>query len=297
VHDGATLVVPDGSRILDEADLGGGPSVAATLIRFLGLLVAGVVACPICWELGMEQRPFHIPSVSGMPAQTIMVPYLPDPAFYLGLGLLFLPPAIYLVRGLCLARPGRLRDLARRARDRWRARLPVVSALAEAPEDNWIRVRGQVVAGAGFTSASGRANVVLAAYLGCVGGILNRGGRARVGWELHGVDFDLALESGEHATVRVDHATLLERPARFPASLATQRPLVSRRLDRAERGRRDQVASVYDERVLAPGDWVEVIGLVRREVDPAVEAGPRGVRLRSLLVSTASRRVLIAPAG
>jgi len=256
--------VPDGSRILDEADLGGGPSVAATLVRALGLLVAGIAACATCWYLGTSQRPFHIPAVSGMPATTIMIDYLPDPAFYLGLGLFFLPPAVYSLRGLFLARPARLLDLARWARDRWRARVPVVTTLAGAPEGRWIRVRGQVVAGAGFTSASGRANVVLASYLGCVGGIFNRGGRARAGWELHGVDFQLALESGEPVTVRVAHATLLGRPARFPGSLATQRPLASRRLDRAERGRRDQVASVYDERVLAPGDWVEVTGLVRR---------------------------------
>lgn len=291
MHDPLTLVVPERSRVLDEIELGGGPSVVAALVRSLGLLVAGIVACATCWQLGMGLTPFHIPPVSGMRAQTIMVPYLPDAAFYLGLGLLFLPPAIYLLRALFLIRPVQRLVLAR---DRRRARVPAVTTLAGAPEGRWIRVRGQVTAGAGFTSASGRPNVVLAAYLGTVSGLFSGGRRARVGWELHGVDFQLALEGGEQATVRVTRATWLDRPVRFPADLASRRPLASRQIGRAEPRRCDeQVACVYDERVLAPGDWVEVTGLVRREVDPAVEAGPRGVRLRTLLVSTAARRVLV----
>jgi len=287
MHGVAALVVPNGSRVLDAGDLGGGRSVPGTLVRFLALVMAGGGACAACWGLGTRQRPFYIPRVSGIPGGVIMVDYVPDPAWYLGLALLLLPAGIYLLRVLL--------DLVRRARDRWRMGLPLVATLGAVPEGRWVRVRGRVVAGSGFTSAGGQRNTVLAGYLGSVGGISDRGGVARYRWEVHGVDFQLALEQGEQAIVRVGNATLAECPARIPADLASQRPLASRAVVTTSQPHRDQVACVYREWVVTSGDWVEVMGLMRREVDPGYQADPRGVRLRPFLVSTQSRRLLIDP--
>ena len=287
----ATLVLPNGSRVLDERDLGCGRSVAGTLVRLLALVAAGVAACAACWTLGTRQRPFYIPRMSHIPGRVVMVDYLPDEALYLGLAFLLLPAGIYLLRVLLLGAP-RLLELARRARDHWQMRQPLVTRLGSVPEGRWVRVRGQVVGGSGFTSAGGQPHAVLASYLGSVGGISDRGGRAHYKWELHGIDFQLALEQGEEAIVRVSHATVVERPARIPPDLASQRPLASRAVA-TDHQHRDQVACVYRERVVRSGDWIEVMGLLRREVDPQYHADPRGVRLRPFLVSTQFRRLLI----
>jgi hypothetical protein len=156
------------------------------------------------------------------------------------------------------------------------AKHPVLPSLAGIAEGQWVRVRGHVLPGPSFISAGGRARVVLACYVGTLDSWRPslRGGRR---WELHGVDFSLATAAGERVLVKVAGARYLDRPALVPIARFERRPLAIRSAEGIE------VASVYDEDVVAFGDEVEVLGFLRRDIDPGAESGSRGAPLTAVL--------------
>jgi hypothetical protein len=190
------------------------------------------------------------------------------------LGVLFGPPlAFFAGRVVRFARAGFAAAAAFRM-----AKYPLSTRLAQTREGQWVRVRGQILPGPTFTSAGGKPRVVLACYVGTLASLRpSLGGDRR--WELHGIDFNIAAVGGERVRVRVAGARFLGRPSVVPVEWFERRPLASRNTDR----RGIEVASVYGEDVVAVGDEIEVLGFLRREIDPAAEAGFRGSPLTLVL--------------
>jgi hypothetical protein len=89
--------------------------------------------------------------------------------------------------------------------------------------------------------------------------------------------------------VSVAGARYLDRPSVVPNERFERRPLAAR--STGDRG--IEVASVYQEDVVAVGEEVEVLGFLRREVDPAAESGFRGVRPIPVLRSRSPWALLI----
>jgi hypothetical protein len=264
---------------------------------FVAMVVVGVVACAVAWALGSHEEILYLSGLSGIPPYRIVLHhFLPDTES-LGFVLFLLFPGGYLLAIFGPAVVRRTLHLWRASRDRRRWQLPLATTLDGAPDGRWVRVRGQVARGVGFTSAGGRSGVVIASCLGSVGDVADRRRRTRYFWELHGTDFRVTLERGEEVAIRVENATLLDRPARISAEVLGRRPFSPRVFDRGDappsRTQIPVVACVYDEQAIAAGDWVEVAGLLSRRVDPAAEAVPRGARLQPQLESTPSGRLLI----
>jgi hypothetical protein len=168
------------------------------------------------------------------------------------------------------------------------AKHPLSTSLATTSEGHWVRVRGHVLPGPSFTSAGGRTGAVLACYVGRLDR-LRPSLHATRRWELHGLDFSLAMAGGEQVRVSVASARYLDRPSVVPDERFLGRPLATSSTD--EGG--IQVASVYDEDVVAVGDEVEVLGFLRRELDPAAESGFRGPRPIPVLRSRSPWALLI----
>jgi hypothetical protein len=157
------------------------------------------------------------------------------------------------------------------------AKHPLSTTLVGAAEGQWVRVRGHVLPGPTFTSAGGRTRTVLACYLGVLDR-LRPSLRATRRWELHGVDFAIAMAGGERVRINVAGARYLDRPAVVPDERFTGRPLATSSSGDSTNENSLEVASVYQEEVVAVGDEVEVLGFLRREVDPDAESGFRGNR-------------------
>jgi hypothetical protein len=172
------------------------------------------------------------------------------------------------------------------------AKYPLSTSLEGASEGTWVRVRGHVLAGPTFTSAGGRTSVVLACYVGTLDR-MRPSLRATRRLELHGLDFSLAMAGGERVRVSVAGARYLDRPSVVPDERFERRPL-------AASGTGDgglEVASVYLEDVVAVGDEVEVLGFLRRELDPTAESGFRGARPIPVLRSRSPWALLIRRAA
>jgi hypothetical protein len=297
-------VAPAGSRALDRCDFGRRRSAVVVLAGFMAGVTIGMAACAACWSLGSRDIVWQAPWSSSS-SEAIMFRYLSPSMVLLGLVVFALFPVAQLLAVLVAPALRVSARLWRRSRDRRGWRLPLVTALTDVSDGQWVRVRGQVIRGGGFVSAAGRAGVVIASCFGSVGTIADRGQRTRYFWELHGADFRVALAHGEELSVRVENATLRDRPVRFPPALALQRPFAPRASAPAGAPVRPPargmvVAGLHDEQVVAAGDWVEVVGRLGRGVDPAAEVGPRGPRLHPLLESSASRRLsirVVAPAA
>jgi hypothetical protein len=246
MSDERALVAPARSQLLDRAGLEAERSVAERAVRYVlgvstGVLVATVAGVLSAWPVG---------------ALALLATIFGPPLAFLGR------------RTLRFVRAGFAATGAFRL-----AKHPVLTRFDGVGEGQWVRVRGHVLPGPGFVSAGGRPHTVLACYIGTLGRLRGSGLAARR-WELHGVDFSLALEGGERVRVRVAGARYLGRPSVVPVEWFERRPLSVRNTD----PQATEVASVYQEDVVAVGDEVEVLGFLRREVDTEAESAFRGAR-------------------
>jgi hypothetical protein len=285
------------SHLLDERDLGRPHRSWFGVLVVLAVLVTfGIVGYLACIQLGTGWQLTLWPERYGFFTRlALSAPkgwywewesYVTDGMEVAALLLLVSPATTYLLYVLSGVDP--VRRWHRREVDRRLAWAAVAVPLAAAREGQRVCLRGTVVAETrGFTTACGMPHAVLASYLGTVGGLGARSGRLWLRWELHGVDFALTLESGEQVGVRVAGGTLLPRPYRLRANLLRVRPYHARPLPGG------RVAAVYREQNVSPGDVVEVAGVLSSEIDTTVEAGPRGTRLRRLIVSRPGSRLTI----
>jgi hypothetical protein len=255
------LVSPGRSQLVDRSGIASDPPPGARVVRYvLGVTGGGLLASAAAM--------LSLPTVAVL---TTLVSF-------------FGPPVVFLTR-----RTARFVRASAAAAAAFRlAKCPPHTSLDGVAEGQWVRVQGHVLPGPGFTSAGGRPQSVLASYVGTLGPLRGSGPAFRR-WELHAVDFGLALDSGDRVRVRVDGARYLGRPAQVPRELFDRRPLAVRHTDR----KGFEVATVYDEDVVVVGDEVEVLGFLRRELDPTAEPGLRGVRPTATLGARPPWAVLI----
>jgi hypothetical protein len=171
------------------------------------------------------------------------------------------------------------------------ARAPLQASLAALAPGQRVRLVGVVLPGPSFTSAGERRDVVLAGYFRSLGGMRRRFSDASFRWELHGMDFTLALDTGAHVRVDVTHVRFLRERLRFDPSAVERRPLAV--FDREDDEQGPCVASVHAEETVAVGESVEVLGVLTREVDPLADAGPRSAKLVLVLRGTRRRPLLV----
>jgi hypothetical protein len=151
-----------------------------------------------------------------------------------------------------------------------------------------VKLRGRVRPGPTFESAGMRRSSVLACYAGTVDYITGRlsDGLERPWWETRGIDFVLDLPGNESVVVRVREAHLVQQPeelrALFWSHSRNGLPSPLRRQARPVR-RGTVTETIIGETNVGPGDDIEVLGIVDREVSPAAEASARGERLQPVL--------------
>jgi hypothetical protein len=174
-------------------------------------------------------------------------------------------------------------SLIRRALDR----TPGLRSLSGRARGDVVRIRGRVRSGPSFLSAGGRWSSVLAAYAGTVEYPRARAGRGAKGrrrgrgrtrrwarpWsELRGIDFVVDLPEGGSVVVATRDAYLLAPPeALLDAGSCRPLDVVTAPLGRVFRQGEAGTAieSVLAELVVAPGDEVEIYGVLDWEVTPA----------------------------
>ena len=243
------LVAPASSQLLDRSGIEMQRSLGSRVGRYLVTVVGGITAA----------------------IATMLVS--PTLGILAMLATLFGPPLVFFGRRFVrFVRAGFAATGAFRL-----AKHAVAARLGETAEGQWVRVRGHVLPGPSFTSAGGQPQVVLAWYLGTLGGLSMRSNVGRR--ELHGVDFTLAAPGGEFVRVRVAGARYLGSPTVVPLAWFEERPLHVRVTDDS----RGEVASIYREHVVAVGDELEVLGFLRREIDAGAASGFRGARPTQVL--------------
>jgi hypothetical protein len=162
-------------------------------------------------------------------------------------------------------------------------------------------VRGRVRPGPCFASAGGQWSAVLACYMGIVE--QRRPGRtvgARRSWaEVRGIDFLVDLDGGESVVVGARGAYLLAPPGALLDMLSYRTAdAVTCPLGRVVRSTADVVVteSIVAELVIAPGDEVDVYGVLDFEVSPTGAAGPgRGVGPSAVLRGSARAPLVVSP--
>jgi hypothetical protein len=179
------------------------------------------------------------------------------------------------------------RPIAEALMRRAMARTPGRRSLVGLARGEVVRVRGRVRAGPSFVSAGGRWAAVLAAYAGEVRRPSGRAGRRRprgLGpvpvrrpWsELRGIDFVVDLPGGGSLVVSARDAYMLP-PAEGLVDLGSCRTedVVTAPLGRVVRrdGGATVIESVLAEWVVAPGDEVEIFGVLDFEVTAAAGSG------------------------
>lgn len=168
------------------------------------------------------------------------------------------------------------------------ARTPERRSLAGVHRGEMVRVRGRVRPGPSFVSAGGRWAAVLAAYAGEVRRPPARRERRRTRglgrltecrpWsELRGIDFVVDLQGGGTLVVAAREAYMLP-PALAAVKLGSFRreEVVTAPLGRVVRkaqGGGTVIESVLAEWVIAPGDEVEILGVLDFEVSAAAGSG------------------------
>ena len=255
------LVASTSSRLLDRAGIEVERSLASRAGRYVLLVTGGIAVATVAGAVGGATAA----------ALTFLVTLFGPPINFFGR------------RVLRFARAGFAATGAFRL-----AKHPVLDSFTGVNEGQWVRVRGHVLPGPTFTSAGGRARAVLACYVGSLDRLRPSLHAARR-WELHGLDFAIAAAGGDRVRVKVAGARYLDRPSVVPVERFEQRPLAIRSTD----AHGIEVASVYEEDVVVVGDEVEVLGFLRREVDPAAESGFRGARLMAVLGSRPPWALLI----
>lgn len=175
-------------------------------------------------------------------------------------------------------------------------RTPQVARLADARVGSFMRVAGVVAAQPCITSLFRGLPAVL---------FRNQAGGAD---EIRGVDFHLDLASGERVTISVRGALLLDRPRRTRRPPACGRLSVETLPSGFARLRSEALspASFWSwaramgqrESAIAPGDQIEVCGVLDRQVDPAGDAPPgRQPPMRYLLRGDDEMPLLVRRAG
>ncbi len=107
-------------------------------------------------------------------------------------------------------------------------------------------------------------------------------------WELHAVDFDVVLSTGESVRVLTTELVMLPHPPRI---LRQEVPVPLEPGDST-----DSKAWIYSEEVVSPGDEVEVAGTLRFVVDPAgYSASDHQPRMVSLLTGDPSAPAVLRP--
>lgn len=184
----------------------------------------------------------------------------------------------------------RLRHLA--------ARRPLLRSVAGLRRGEVAKLRGRVLAGPTFETVGLRRPAVLASYAGTVTYVTGRitDGISRPLHETRGLDFCVDLESGEKVVVRARDAYFLSQPPEtrrlFWGRKSQGLPTPLRRLARAtEEGAVTE--AIFGESSIAPGDEVEVMGVIDHEVTPEAAAAGRGARLQSVLRAGALTPLLV----
>jgi hypothetical protein len=282
------LVAGEGARLLDRRSFGKTRSWLATILVFGGLVLMGLFARSVHLQMNTIERLVPIgwdgagARSTGSRIHFDTVSHVPPRARVFATALLVVPPSAYALAVLGGLAIRRLRRWRWRRADLRMARPSADAPLGEARDGQRVCVRGTVLPAPGFTSATGARGAIVASYLGSVGSVREAVHGARSCWELQAVDFSLGLDGGGEVAVRVAGGTLLGRPAAAPAGLGRARPLSARSLAGGA------VAAVYREQVIAPGDVVEVSGVLSSEIDAAADAadaGARGARLRRRVAS------------
>jgi hypothetical protein len=153
----------------------------------------------------------------------------------------------------------------------------------------WQRVRGQVLDGPTFESATGKPCVV-AYYIG------DRAGPAvppqeQPQGEAHATTFRLILPSREVVRVLIEHARFLTRPVAVDAPFLKGEPLAVLPLTtRTGAGAR---AQILHEELIAPGDHIELLGCFHRTLDRAGSAGSRTPAVETIVTGEARRPLLL----
>jgi hypothetical protein len=183
----------------------------------------------------------------------------------------------------------RLRSLAER--------LPLLHAVASQRRGEVVKVRGRIAAGPTFETMGLRRPAVLASYAGTVTYVSGRitDGFSRPLHETRGLDFSVDLENGERLVVRAQDAYFLSQPAenrRLFWGRNEGLPTPLRRLARTEEWGA-VTETILGETSVAPGDEVEVVGVLDHEVSPIASAAGRGARLQAVLRAGALTPLLV----
>jgi hypothetical protein len=153
----------------------------------------------------------------------------------------------------------------------------------------WQRVRGQVLEGPTFESATGKPCVV-AYYIG------DRAGPAvppeeQPQGEAHATSFRVILPSREVVRVLIEHARFLPRPVAVDAPFLDGEPLAVLPLTtRTGAGAR---AQILHEELIAPGDHIELLGCFHRTLDRGGSAGSRTPAVETIVTGDARRPLLL----
>jgi hypothetical protein len=242
------VAVPDGVLVLDRWPLWSGRATAKLVVG--SLLALGAI--------------YTVSLVAGPSGSALAL-----------VGMLWLAPWLALTAGSSLLRKTRtcgelLRHRLRRAAaGRWLREGEGLRGSPAAAAGGWVRVRGRVLEGPGFVSASGRADCVLACYSGWVG---RDQPEARA--EVQVVSSCLVLVGAEVVEVALDGAVFVEQSLR----------LSSRR----------------QEQTIAVGDEIQAVGYLLRVIDQQGRQQGGGYRrpgFKLLLRGSDGRPVILASPG
>lgn len=157
-----------------------------------------------------------------------------------------------------------------------------VGSLGKHREGDLVRLRGKVSASESFTSVVSGEAAVLATYEVRA---RDRKERSRDFDEVRGIDFLVEIEGGESVRVAAREAFVTTSPSgrgRDPVILTNDLFLLGGAACREVR--------------IAPGDTVELIGILSREVDPLAErSNPRALPTQFVLRGTRRLPVLVRP--
>jgi hypothetical protein len=135
----------------------------------------------------------------------------------------------------------------------------------------------------------GGRSVVLVRYHGAIGNDVRPQRRWR--WELHAQDFTVRLDDGQDVRVDTQHIQILPHPPDpEPPPVNGRRPLYVQTTG----GENAPTSWIYGEETIAPGDHVELAGVLDLEPHPSAAAGSdRQARLHPILRGTARQPVRV----
>jgi hypothetical protein len=144
--------------------------------------------------------------------------------------------------------------------------------------------------GGTFVTPGGRPALV-ARYLGTIGGV-DQAQKGPVHWELHAIDFCVQLDDATAVEVQTEHLVLVPHPPQPPKDLFAGRPVLADDLQVEQRA----YAWIHHEEIIAPGDLVDVAGILDHAALPSGSAGSdRQPRLVPVLRGDPHHPVCIRP--